>query len=356
MQGKLFESHTHHNLDVSLEKSIEIFRAECARTDVAKIAFLSLPHHATSEGIDFDCLQNMKMLYLKYAFSPDGYAFAHLEHLLGEYDSDALADIFLKQAEKYIGAGFDGFKMLEGYPSLRKEMRLSLCDRAYDKFYSFLEENAIPVVMHVANPESFWDRSAVPAEAIALGRFCDDTYPSKRQLHDEVEGIMKKHPKLRLTLAHFGFLSYDILAARRWLDEYEFTAFDTTPGDEQFLEMLKNWTEWSGFFEKYQDRIMYGSDFYPFQNRRPQFLRQFFETEGEFTFLGKTFRGVAMDEKILKKIYFENMYKRVGEPKPIDFAYLRQEMERVQALPYGKRTHTDEDICFILQNIESKLG
>jgi predicted TIM-barrel fold metal-dependent hydrolase len=166
-----------------------------------------------------------------------------------------------------------------------------------------------------------------------------------------VEEVLKKHPKLRFTLAHFGFLSYDIDRAKRWLDGYEYTAFDTTPGDEQYLEMLKDWGAWSRFFEAYQDRIIYGSDFYPFQNRRPQFVRQFFETEGDFTFLGKPFRGVAMDGKILEKIYFDNMQKRMGEPKKIDFAYMRDKAEALQNADWEKRTCTEGDIRLILETV-----
>ncbi len=352
MSYKLFESHAHHIYEVPLQKAVEIFKTECEKIGAEKIAFLSIPHHAKEGGgWDFDALQNLKTLYLKHAFEGRGYAFAHLEHPFGVFDSDILADHFLKQAEVFARVGFDGVKMLEGYPSLRKEMRIPLCDRAYDKFYSFMEENAIPIVMHIANPENFWDASSVPQEAIALGRFCDDTYPTKNQLQEEVEAVLKKHPKLRFTLAHFGFLSYDIDRAKWWLDEYEYTAFDTTPGDEQYLEMLKNWDAWSRFFEAYQDRIIYGSDFYPFQNRRPQFVRQFFETEGDFTFLGKSFRGVAMNGDILQKIYFDNMQKRVGESKKIDLTYMRDKAEALRDEEQGKNACADEDIRLILGTV-----
>ena len=45
----------------------------------------------------------------------------------------------------------------------------------------------------------------------------------------------------------------------------------------------------------------------------------------------------------------------MGEPKPIDYAYMRREAERLQSLAYGKRANTDEDIRFILQNIEGQV-
>lgn len=351
--GKVFESHAHHSLEKPLSEAVKTFQEQFEIHQVEKVAFLSLPHHANENATacTFDCMQNLKMLYLKHVFSPNAYAFAHLEHTRMHLDDKELANDYLKQAEMYCSVGFDGMKMLEGYPSMRKAMGRSLCDSVYDKYYSFLEENGIPVVLHLANPEVFWDISAAPKEAIALGRVCDSTYPTKAQLHEEVDGIMKKHPKLCLTLAHFGFMSYNIEQAKRFLDEYEYTALDTTPGDEQFLEMLKSWDEWQEFFVQYQDRIIYGSDFYPFTNRRPTFLRTFFETEGDFEFLQKSFRGVRMEQSILDKIYRENMERRVGQPKKIDLEYMRSTAIALKDAPQKHSAFTDEDIDWILKTL-----
>ena len=354
MRYEIFESHAHHIFDLPLERAVEIFKGEMKRADVERIAFLSIPHEGKEggKGLTFDRLQNAKTLYLKHAFSPNAYAFAHLEYPRDLTDKERLANDFLKQVEEFSAAGFDGMKMLEGYPSFRKATGLSLFDRAYDKFYSFLEENGIPIVMHLANPESYWDVASVPKEAIAQGRFCDGSYPTKAELHGELSAVMKKHPNLRITLAHFGFMAYDIRKAESWLKEYEHTALDLTPGDEQFLEMLKNWEEWEVFFTRYQDRIIYGTDFYPFYNRRPQFLRTFLETEGEFEFLGKRFRGVNLDTQILKKIYGENMEKRVGAPKPIDLEYIKRKALALQDGSVKNSVPVEEDIRFILRKLK----
>ena len=72
--------------------------------------------------------------------------------------------------------------MLEGYPSMRKVMKRPLCDKVYDRYYSFLEENGIPVTMHVANPEENWDIKNADGYAIKMGRVYDNTYPTRLQL------------------------------------------------------------------------------------------------------------------------------------------------------------------------------
>jgi predicted TIM-barrel fold metal-dependent hydrolase len=179
-------------------------------------------------------------------------------------------------------------------------------------------------------------------------------------LHEEVDGIMKKHPKLRLTLAHFGFMSYDINQARRWLDNYENTLFDLTPGGEQLLTMRKDWENWYEFFLQYQDRIIYGTDFYAWPKRptweiafqrRPRFIRQFFETDGEHEYGKNKFVGVKLEKKIRDKIYFENSVREMGLPKRIDDGWLRIEAERVLRIPDKKEEFADIDMQYILKNL-----
>lgn len=360
---KVFEMHAHYTMKMSLEETISIFREEFEATGTEKCNFLSMPHHGTPEGeLLYAEDQNVKGLFLKRAFSPNAYAYAGLIHPLdvASRDDKELSKSYLVQAETYARVGFDGMKMLEGYPSMRKAMKRRLDDPVYDNYYSFLEENRIPVTMHVANPENYWDVNQADEFAIKAGRVCDATFPTKAALHEEVEGIMKKHPRLRLALAHFGFMSYDINQARRWLDDYENTIFDLTPGGEQLLTMRKDWEKWHAFFVQYQDRIIYGTDFYAWKKgpnweigvqRRPRFVRQFFETDSEHEYGKNKFVGVKLEKEIRDKIYFKNAVREMGLPKPIDEAWLRLEAERVLRMPNKNEEFADVDMRYILNDL-----
>lgn len=359
---KVFDAHVHHLFEMPIEEAIRIFKLEFPVTGTEKQAFMSIPNDVSPKGEFYlDEMQNMRMLYLKYAFSPNAYAFSGLEHPLNvaEMDSEYLSKEYLRQAEEYASVGYDGMKMLEGYPAMRKVMKRQLCDKVYDRYYSFLEENSIPVTMHVANPEENWDISKAGEYAIKMGRVYDHTYPTRLQLLDEVDGIMKKHPKLRLALAHFGFMSYDIEQAKRWLD-YENTMFDLTPGGEQLLKMGEEWDKWSKFFEEYQDRIIYGTDYYAFPQdekweenfqRRPKFLREFFETDTEHEYVGTPFCGVNLDENILQKIYWDNGMEWFGEPKKIDLVYMQNKAEELLKKPNKRAEFANRDLDYILKNV-----
>lgn len=324
---QVFDAHCHHNFDMPIEKAVEIFREEFKMTGTEKAIFLAIPHHVKSGRLVLDKEQNKNALYLKKAFYPNGYAFAGLVHPLdGVYTEKTSCD-FLAQVQKYMSEGYDGIKMLEGYPDIRKFMGIKLCDEVYDKFYSYCEYSGVPITMHMANPVENWDIKKADKYAIEHGRVYDDTFPTKEELTQEVFLIMEKHPRLRLTLAHFGFMSYDIAVAEKFMS-YQNTVFDLTPGGEQLLNMATSWNKWLPFFEKYQDRIVYGTDMYAFPKdfeggweqavyRRPNLIRQLFETDTEHEYIGEKFQGIKLDEKIRRKIYFENAIKLFGEPKKI---------------------------------------
>lgn len=327
---KVFDIHIHFSFDIPLAETIAIFKEEFAATGTAKGCFLSLPHHAANGVVDYDETQNIKALYLKKVFAPNFYAFAGLVHPKDHSDEKAVAKEFLRQAEEYFSAGYDGMKMLEGYPTLLKAWRVPLDSPIYDDYYAFMEENGYPIILHAGNPQENWDITKASAHAIQAGRVYDSSYPTKAEITAQIFRVLEKHPKLKLILAHFGFMSYDISEAERFLS-YPNTLLDTTPGGEQFINMQKDWNTWLPFWEKYQDRILYGTDYYAFPKdenwetafqRRPKFLRQFFETDTEHDYLGETFKGVKFDERLLEKIYWNNAERILGKPKQIDEEYL----------------------------------
>jgi len=349
---KVYDVHVHYSFDVPMQEMVNIFAEEFNKTGTEKFCFLSLPHHANGKDKLFlSANQNVKGLFLKKFFSPNGYAFAGLVHPQEKISDKERAEIYYNQAVEYKNAGFDGIKMLEGHPTLSRALGRALNDKVYDKFYDYLEESKTPIIMHVADPEGSWAMETASEDAKALGRTYCDGFPSKKQLTDEVFKVLEKHPKLKFGLAHFGFMSYDITEAERFLG-FENTFFDLTPGGEQLINMSKDWDRWLMFFEKHQDRIVYGTDFYAFPkdenweiafNRRPKFVRQMLETNAEHKYIDQTFKGVKLDKKIRDKIYRENFVKLLGAPKKINQEYFVGEIERLlKDLPKGDKFYTKD--------------
>ena len=334
---KVFESHCHYHLfDSSVEDDKNLLKEEFKITETEKVCFLSIPQHFNQDGKkEIDPIHNLRGIFLKKVFSPNAYAFAGLVHPNNYLNSEGVSNDFLKQVKKYYEMGFDGMKMLEGYPTFIKYAGIGINSPIFDKFYDFCEKNNFPITMHIANPDENWDIKTASEEAIQEGRVYDESFPSKEEITAQMFGILKKFPNLHLTLAHMGFFSNHYDDAIIFMS-YPNTRLDVTPGGEQLINMSKKWDVWSKFFDKYQDRILYGSDYYPFEkgenwliavNRRPGFLREFFETDGEHQYLGESFKGVKLDETILDKIYMQNATHLLGAPKKINSGLILNEIE-----------------------------
>ena len=193
---KVFDMHCHYHLfDLTIKERAEIFKEEFEITQTCKACFLSIPQEYSFKGErSLDLLQNVKGMFLKKYFSPNGYAYAGLVALDDYSDTEKAADELLKQVTEYYAAGFDGIKMLEGYPSFIKYTGQNIDSPVYDKFYAFCEEKGFPITIHIANPDENWDINKASKEAIAQGRVYDESFPTKKEITDALFNVLDKFP------------------------------------------------------------------------------------------------------------------------------------------------------------------
>jgi predicted TIM-barrel fold metal-dependent hydrolase len=254
--------------------------------------------------------------------------------------------------------GFDGLKVVEGKPMVRKMLGIPFDGPEYAGMWAALEEQGFPVVFHVADPEEFWDAERCPDWARAQGWFYGDgTYPHKEDLYAEVDHVLQRHPRLKIIFAHFYFLSADLQRAAEFLDAHPSVCFDLTPGVEMYLNFGQKLTAARDFFVKYADRLVYGTDIGasaidqdPTQQLdRPESLgrawvvRQFLESDRPFSapagvghWLGMDtagFHGIALPLDVLEKIYHANFERVFGpEPAPLNRDAALAELERMAAV------------------------
>ena len=265
--------------------------------------------------------------------------------------SQALAD----QVATLKAIGFDGLKLIEGKPMVRKLLGIPLDGPVYAGMWAALEEQGLPVVFHVADPEEFWDDAGCPDWARAQGWFYGDgTYPLKEDLYAEVDRVLERHPGLRIIFAHFYFLSADLERAGAFLDAHPAVCFDLTPGVEMYLNFAQDLDAARDFFIRYADRLVYGTDIGasaldhdPAQGLdraeslgRAWVVRQFLETDGPFGapegvghWLGmdaEGFYGIVLPTGVLEKIYRANFERVFGAaPAVLDRGAAVAELERM---------------------------
>lgn len=331
-----FDGHLHTFLfKVPIRESLQLFQRQFDQHGVEKATFLSLPCETVPGETEFDqtdLLDNIRVMYHKAAFSPNAYAYAGLEYLgLDLTDMQGVSAALLEQVTRYKKLGYDGMKMYEGHPNFRKLLGYPLDHDVFDAFFNFCEEEQFPILMHLANPPEFWDADKVSDYWKARGCYFDETFPSFDDLQQEVIRRLDKNPQLRLTLAHWGFLTWNKDDAKKYFS-YPNTVIDVCPGGENFFNILEDTAYWIPFIEKYIDRIVYGTDCYNFEfdneetwtratSNRPLFVERFFTTTGTYQYAGKTYTGIGMREELYNKIFFDNLNTMMGQPKPIDYDY-----------------------------------
>ncbi|OGO80175.1 MAG: hypothetical protein A2Y21_03690 [Clostridiales bacterium GWC2_40_7] len=311
-----------HTYDINC---IDKIGKEMKTCNLDAINILSL----TSYGEEY-MAQNPMCLLFKAMYPEKIYCYGSLHYPLNgtlKEQSD-----FREQAERLMKLGFDGIKMIEGKPDARKRINEPLDSTTYDKYFAFLEDERIPILYHVADPASFWDKDKVPDFAIKEGWFYGDgTYVSKETLYEEVDRILSKFPMLRVIFAHFYFMSEDLERAAKFLDKWPEASFDITPGSEMYEDFSKAPDKWHGFFTKYQDRILLGTD-----NicgdifNSVNILRTFLETNGKFQSFGMDLCGIHLDKEVLEKIYYKNFQRYSGtSPKKINYKLAIDECNNV---------------------------
>jgi predicted TIM-barrel fold metal-dependent hydrolase len=221
-----------------------------------------------------------------------------------------------KQLEEDVKNGANGLKVFKNLGMSVKDIngkRVPVDDPRLDPVWDKAGELKIPVLIHTADPKPFWDPMDDKNErwlelATHDRRKRSDTDPAPwQQLMDEQHRMFKKHPNTTFINAHFGWYPNDLTKLGSLLDEMpnmnvEFGAV--------IAELGRQPKAAKKFFEKYQDRILFGKDSWAPEEYATYF--RVLETEDEYFPYHKKYHafwamyGMGLPDTILKKIYYKN--------------------------------------------------
>lgn len=291
-----------------------------------------------------------------------------------EYDlhPDQIGTYLAEYVQHCLQAGCDGVKLLEGKPQMRKALPIPDFDRPeWEPFWAYAEENQVPLLWHVNDPESHWSPDA--SEWVKKqGWWYDETFINNEAQYTQVLNVLQRHPNLKIIFAHFFFLSAQLERLDGILSAYPNLMVDLTPGIEMYENFSADMEKTRAFFEKYHDRIVYGTDiggrciltnegetFNERENRlRPQIVQSFLcmkgsqwvEADGDFIHDRKPFRmyGLGLEGERLEEILNTNVRRFIGhEPKPVDAeevlwlcAWLREKLAEMAA----RKAEFDPDV------------
>lgn len=249
---KIIDGHVHPSESFGGGDIAAFFAAHSPMTDavslctVAHSRFLSLTPSA---------------LAAKAMHPESTFVFSSLD--MSEYylHSDTLGARMAECGERLIAMGCDGIKMLEGKPQMRKMHPIPDFDApVWDAFWAWAEEKQVPILMHINDPENFWDAANAPAFAVQQGWLYDESYVNNEAQYAQMLAVLARHPRLCISFAHFFFMSAQLDRLAAILDEYENVRVDLTPGIEMYENFSRDIDAARAFFARYQRRIIYGTD------------------------------------------------------------------------------------------------
>jgi predicted TIM-barrel fold metal-dependent hydrolase len=268
---------------------------------------------------------NAAAVFFKQHFPDRTYISGALDYRPVLADLSHGAGILARQVRELKAQGFDGLKMIEGKPQVRKLLPFALDGDLYAGLWQVLEQVQFPVLLHVGDPDEFWDPINCPAWARKSGwDYSDGTYPSKQALYAEVEAILASHPDLKMVLAHFSFRSHQLPQAADFLDAHPNVCIDLAPHMDMYHHFSEQPEAARDFFLRYPDRILYGTDIdtralqrgesgHRFMRFIPWLIRSILEKEGHFQAQdGTPYHGLNLPGCVLEKIYHANFERVFG--------------------------------------------
>lgn len=201
--------------------------------------------------------------------------------------------------------------------------------------WDYLAKKNIPVIAHIGEPIQAW----MPIDTLNphSGYFKSNPkyhaylHPGKIPHYDEIiaarDNWLEKNPKLTVLGAHLGSTEHDVDLISERLDKYPNFYVET---GARFGDLVRQDSrKVVAFFNKYQDRIMYGTDL---GNRRPHYgdsrertiknMNQMITMQWKYLATGDSInydspnlpnvyktKGLKLSKEVLQKVYHDNAAK-----------------------------------------------
>jgi predicted TIM-barrel fold metal-dependent hydrolase len=222
---------------------------------------------------------------------------------------------------KDVANGAKGLKIFKNFGMTVKDRdgkRVPVDDPRLDAVFEKCAELGIPVLIHTAEPASFFQPIDRYNERwLELKQFPrrarpPDQYPSWEQLMKEQHHLFAKHPRTKFIDAHLGWMGGDLGMLGELLDRLPNVYAEIGAVLAELGRQPRFAREW---FIKHQDRVMFGKDTWARDEYKVYF--RVLETSDEyFDYYRKRHAfwkmyGLDLPDEVLRKLYYENALRVV---------------------------------------------
>ena len=200
-------------------------------------------------------------------------------------------------------------------------------DPVFNSIYADIDSHNRTLFAHLAEPTSSWQppNPASPdyeyySHNPEWCMFLHPDHPSKEAILAARDRLLASNPNLRVVGCHLGSMETDVDEVARHLDRYPNFAVDTA-ARVSYL-MMQSPEKVRAFMIKYQDRVLYGTDnglvpgddpsnTLPRWQERYLWEWKYFATNDWIEYNGKKYRGLALPQPVLYKLYHDNAVRWV---------------------------------------------
>jgi hypothetical protein len=301
--GPIFDAHTHIGGPDDLKKMLVIEQLFGIEAQLAIVHDTKNMHAAR----EFD---SNRFVFAKYIPVSETTKF-NVEYLLDEIHS-------LKDEGYSIAKMWFGPRWRDYVESVSKDFRVD--DRRLESVFQALEDNNIPLLIHVADPDTYFEN-----------QYSDvSRYGTKDDNLAQLGNILARHSKLKFQLAHMGSQPeiHRLPDLGEWLNSYPKIVVDTASSRWMARELSRKPEVARDFIIKHSDRILFGTDLSSSRTReefegRYVAQRILYETDLKNEPLpfedpdtkasgGTYINGLDLPLSVLKKIYWKNAIRFYG--------------------------------------------
>jgi len=211
----------------------------------------------------------------------------------------------------YKNLGFSGIKDTDG-------KRVAVSDPRLDPIWAKCGELGIPIIIHTADPKSFWDpldryneRWLELKTHAGRKRSNNDPVPFD-SLMKEQHAVFARHPKTKFINAHMGWYPNDLKKLDSLMTRFPNMYVEI---GAVIAELGRQPRAAKQFFVKWQDKILFGKDSWVPSEYATYF--RVLETEDEYFPYHKKYHafwrmyGMGLPDEVLKKVYYKNAIKLI---------------------------------------------